>query len=240
MDITIIYEDDNIVAVNKPAGIAVHGGITQKEETVIDCLIEKFPEIKNVGDDINFRPGIVHRLDKDTSGIMVIARKQEVFQHLKKQFQDRTVVKKYLALVEGGLKIDPTIEQFGRRIINSPISRSRNDFRKKVVSKESQGKSREAVTEFNVLEEFPDYTLVEVYPKTGRTHQVRVHFKSIGNPVVCDSLYGGKKKTCPGGLARHFLHASFLEFTSSPGVSLKLEAALPSDLKNILKILRKK
>ena len=233
MNISIIYQDSDIVAINKPAGIAVHKGVAEKGKTLADWLAEKFPEIKKVGDEPKVRPGIVHRLDKDTSGVLVAARNQKTFEFLKYLFQSRNIIKKYLVLVEGDLKND-------KGIINLPISRSRSDFRKKLASERARGESREAVTEYKVLEKFPDYTLVEAYPKTGRTHQIRVHFKAIGHPVVCDSLYGGKRMTCPHGLKRHFLHANFLEFTTLSGIRLKLEADLPADLSKVLEGLRKK
>ena len=251
MKLSIIYQDNDIVVVNKPAGMAVHKGVAEKGETLADWLIEKFPEIKQVGDEPELRPGIVHRLDKDTSGVLVAARNQKSFEFLKNQFQKREVVKKYLALVEGNLKNNLPTGQAGNGVIDLPIGRSRSDFRKKLVSDNAKGVSREAITEYKVLERFGSvrhsmsntgrpYTLVEAYPKTGRTHQIRVHFKAVGHPIVCDSLYGGKRMTCPFGLARHFLHANFLEFVSPSGAKLKLEADLPEDLEKVLAGLRKK
>ena len=245
LNLSIIYQDDDVVAVNKPAGIAVHKGVAEKGETLADWLAEKFPEMKKVGDEPKLRPGIVHRLDKDTSGVLVAARNQKAFEFLKKQFQNRKVVKKYLALVEGNLKTD-------KGAIDLPIGRSQSDFRKKLAFSVAKGELREAVTEYKVLERFnvghsvfntnktDSYTLVEAYPKTGRTHQIRVHFKAIGHPIVCDSLYGGKRMTCPFGLKRHFLHSNFLEFDSPSGARLKLEAGLPEDLSEVLEGLRKK
>ena len=240
MNPSIIYQDNDIIVVNKPAGIAVHKGVAEKGETLADWLAENFPEMKKVGDDPEFRPGIVHRLDKETSGVLMAARNQKSFEFLKNKFQKREVVKKYLALVEGNLKND-------NGLIDLPIGRSASDFRKKLAltsgrlaSDSAKGELREAATEYKVLEKFPNYTLVEVYPKTGRTHQIRVHFKAIGHPIVCDSLYGGKRMTCPFGLARHFLHANFLEFVSPSGARLKMEADLPEDLEKVLAGLRKK
>jgi len=233
MSLSIIYQDNDIVVINKPAGISVHKGVAEKGETVADWLAEKFPEVKSVGDDPELRPGIVHRLDKETSGILVMAKNQKAFEFLKSQFQNREVVKKYLALVEGKLKKE-------KDVIVLPIGRSVNDFRKKMAAGVTKGELKDAITEYETLEIFPNYTLVEVYPKTGRTHQVRVHFKAIGNPVVCDSLYGGKRMTCPFDLARHFLHANFLEFTAPSGAKLKIEADLPEDLEKVLKGLREK
>ena len=251
MKLSIIYQDNDIVVVNKPAGMAVHKGVAEKGETLADWLAEKFPEMKMVGDEPELRPGIVHRLDKDTSGVLVAARNQKSFEFLKNQFQKREVVKKYLALVEGELKNNLPTGQAGNGVIDLPIGRSRSDFRKKLVSDNAKGVSREAITEYKVLERFGSvrhsmsntgrpYTLVEAYPKTGRTHQIRVHFKAVGHPIVCDSLYGGKRMTCPFGLARHFLHANFLEFVSPSGAKLKLEADLPEDLEKVLAGLRKK
>jgi len=250
MNLSIIYQDNDIVVVNKPAGIVAHRAnlksqiskikTEEKELFLTDWLMEKFPEMKMVGDEPDLRPGIVHRLDKDTSGVLVAARNQKSFEFLKNQFQDRNVVKKYLALVEGELKNNLPTGQAGNGVIDLPIGRSANDFRKKLASDSAKGELREAVTEYNVLEKFSNHTLIEAYPKTGRTHQIRVHFKAIGHPIVCDSLYGGKRMTCPFGLARHFLHANFLEFVSPSGAKLKLEADLPEDLAEVLAELRKK
>jgi len=240
LNISIIYQDNDIVVINKPAGISVHKGVAEKGETLVDWLMEKFPEMKKVGDEPELRPGIVHRLDKETSGVLVAARNKKSFEFLKSQFQKREVVKKYLALVEGELKNNLPTGQAGNGVIALPIGRSKSDFRKKLASDNAKGELREAVTEYKVLEKFPKHTLVEAYPKTGRTHQIRVHFKAIGHPVVCDHLYGGKRMTCPFGLARHFLHANFLEFVSPSGARLKLEADLPEDLEKVLAGLRKK
>lgn len=244
-DIKIIYQDNDVIAVNKPAGIVAHRANlkskilnlkNEKEDVFLtDWLVEKFPEIKKVGDEPELRPGIVHRLDKDTSGVLVVAKNQKAFEYLKSLFQNKKIIKKYLALVEGNLKND-------KGIIDLPIGRSKSDFRKKLASirqlAEARGELREAITEYKVLEKFPDYTLVEAYPKTGRTHQIRVHFKAIGHPVTCDSLYGGRKSKCPEGLNRHFLHANFLELNLPSGARIKLEADLPPDLENALAILR--
>ena len=256
MNLSIIYQDNDIVVVNKPAGIVTHRAnlkskiskikTEEKELFLTDWLAEKFPEMKKVGDlpagrqASNLRPGIVHRLDKDTSGVLVAARNQKSFEFLKNQFQKREVVKKYLALVEGNLKNDLPAGQAGNGVIALPIGRSASDFRKKLASDSAKGELREAITEYKVLERFPNHTLIEAYPKTGRTHQIRVHFKAIGHPIVCDSLYGGKRMTCPFGLAHHFLHANFLEFVSPSGARLKLEADLPEDLEKVLAGLRKK
>ena len=228
-DIQIIYEDDNILAVNKPAGLLVHG-----PDSLVDWLIEKYPEIKKVGDPSTSsgqeRPGIVHRLDKDTSGILLVAKNQEAFEYLKSQFQDRKIKKKYIALADGKLKTESGT-------IDLPIAKSKSDFRKKTSVGKTVGKEREAVTEYKVIKKFDGYTLIEAYPKTGRTHQIRVHLKAIGHPVVCDKLYGPKKKICPFGLTRQFLHANALEFDLPSGGRIQLEADLPEDLQNALDML---
>src|SRR3989338_2529370 len=154
MKLSIIYQDNDIVVVNKPAGIAVHKGITEKGETLADWLVEKFPEMKKVGDEPELRPGIVHRLDKDTSGVLVAARNQKSFEFLKNQFQKREVVKKYLALVEGELKNNLPTGQASNGVIAFPIGRSASDFRKKLASDSAKGELREAVTEYKVFERF--------------------------------------------------------------------------------------
>ena len=233
LNIPIIYEDNDILVLNKAPGILVHG-----ENSIVDWLVKKYPNIKSVGEDPT-RPGIVHRLDKDTSGILLIAKNQKTFEYLKEQFQQRKIKKKYIALVYGKLKTESGL-------IDLAIGKSKKDFRKKTTQK-AIGKIREAVTEYKVLKRFNNFTLVEAYPKTGRTHQIRVHLKAIGHPVVCDKLYGRKKEVCPLDLSRHFLHASSLEFNlpasltqgGPSGARIKLEADLPRDLQATLTELEK-
>ena len=231
--LSIVYEDNDVVVLNKQAGISVHPSINEPRGTLVNALIAKYPEIKNVGED-SLRPGIVHRLDKDTSGLLVIAKNQETFEFLKKQWQEGQVVKKYLALVWGHPK--------EKGEIVSELARSLKDFRKRMVVKPEKQNDKEvkgklAITEYKVLKRFLGHTLVEVSPKTGRTHQIRVHLKAIGHPVVCDKLYGPKKLECPFGLTRQFLHASSLEFNLSSGARIKIEADLPEDLQNVLNML---
>lgn len=234
-DIKIIYEDNDILAVNKPAGLLVHG-----PDSLVDWLVKKYPEIKNVGDEPELRPGIVHRLDKDTSGILLVAKNQRSFEFLKNQFQERKIKKKYIALIEGN--INPLVGG-NNGIINLPIGKSKTDFRKKVAGRKTDNKAREAITEYKTLKNIKNqtsgkgYTLIEAYPKTGRTHQIRVHFKALGHPVVCDRLYGKKETECPFGLKRHFLHARSLEFDLPSGGIIKLESDLPEDLQNTLNML---
>jgi len=218
-EVKIIYEDKDVLAINKPAGLLVHG-----PNSLVDWLLKKYPEIKDVGED-SIRPGIVHRLDKDTSGVLLVAKNQKAFEYLKEQFQNRKIKKKYIALVEGNIKDS-------NGIIDLPIGKSKKDFRKKSSTGKIVGKIREAITEYKVLKRFKNFTLVEVFPKTGRTHQIRVHFKAINHPVAGDKLYGRQNN-----LNRQFLHASSLEFNLPNGARIKLEADLPEDLKNFLNML---
>ena len=225
----IIYENKDVLVVNKPAGINVHPDKNHQTGTLIQEILKIHLEIKNVGEDL-LRPGIVHRLDKDTSGIMIIAKNQPTFEYLKNQFQSRKIKKTYIALITGELR-----QKNG--VINLPIGRSKSSPVKRLASPKARGKLREAITEYKILENFNNYTLVEVYPKTGRTHQIRVHFKAIGHPIVCDKLYS-KSISCPFGLSRQFLHASSLELTLPDKSQNRFEAGLPDDLEKALGELR--
>jgi len=228
--VNIIYEDSDVLAVNKPAGIVVHPDYRHKTATLIQKILKIRPEIAGVGED-KLRPGVVHRLDKDTSGVLIIAKNQKSYNLLKKQFQQRSVKKVYIALVMGRMKN-------ARGVIDLAIGRSRKNFMKRISIGVKNGNIRNAVTEYKVLKKFPDYTLVEIFPKTGRTHQIRSHFKAIGHPVVCDKLYGGRKSICPFGLSRHFLHASSIELSLPSGARIKLEADLPKDLQKAVEELQ--
>ena len=231
----IIYEDNDIIVVNKPAGVNVHSDSHHLFGTLIQEIVKNFPEIKNVVDD-QIRPGVVHRLDKETSGVLIIARNQKSFEYLKKQFQERKIKKTYLALIYGKLG-----KRAGERgVIDLPIARSEKTPILRVARGKTRGELKEALTEYKIVKYFynlgnpiPDFTLVEVYPKTGRTHQIRAHFKAIGHPVVCDKLYS-PKNSCPNDLNRHFLHAYSLEFNLPSGSRIKLEAELPDDLRKVL------
>ncbi len=207
MKIEIIYSDRDLIVVNKPAGIPVHGGNTVRGPTVADFLLEKFSELRGVGDDPS-RPGIVHRLDKDTSGVMVVARNQKSFAELKKLFQNRQVEKVYHAVVCGEPKKSEGVISFpiGRKVRN-PLERGVADGKVKIRG------ARDAVTEFRVLKAEERYSLVELRPKTGRMHQLRVHMRAIGHPVACDKIYGGKNVCCPAGANRQLLHAKALSFS---------------------------
>lgn len=203
--IPIIYEDDDIIAVNKPAGIEVRE------------LVEHFPETC-----------LAHRLDRDTSGVLLLAKNERAHEYFKHLFQERKIKKTYFALVEGLMK-----EKEGA--IHLPIGRSKRHPSRRVAGENLRGRTREARTVWRVKKYFfrDQYTLLTVFPETGRTHQIRVHLKAIGYPVVCDNLYMAKR-SCPAGLTRHFLHAFSLEFQKEKGATMRLEADMPEDLQNIL------
>ena len=234
----IIYEDKNFLAINKPAGLLVHKTAVSKEPTLTDWVIKKYPEIITVGDpsaqsgQINLRPGVVHRLDKDTSGVILIARNQKYFHYLKGLFQNHEIKKMYLALTKGKIKSE-------KGIIEKPIGIKPGTTKRTVFG----GKmAKEAVTAYEVAGryEYPKtkeiFSLISASPKTGRTHQIRIHMSSLGHPLVGDPLYGKKKN--PFGLERQFLHAKSLEFKSDGQKTLKIEAEIPEDLKNILNKLK--
>jgi len=231
-EIQIIYENKDIVAVNKPAGLVVHSDGRTKEPTLSDWVLEHYPETKNVGESIELsdgseilKHGIVHRLDRETSGVILIAKNQDAFLFLKRQFQDRKIKKVYRAIVHGSFKE-------GRGTVDKPIGKSKKDFRRWAVAG-TRGILREAVTEYKALCGVKDFSYVEVYPKTGRTHQIRVHMKAIQHPVVCDRLYAPNKE-CELGMERVALHALSIDFFIRGGVEIKLEAPLPEDFKGAL------
>jgi len=235
MELKIIYEDDNVLAIDKPAGIVVFlegFSLTKEQKTLIDYLIEKFPELKNAG--LPPRFGIVHRLDKETSGIILVAKNNDSLKFLQDQFKQRKITKKYLALVVGEVK-----ENNGE--IETLIDRAPKDRRKqKVYLKEEPGSKgkREAKTLYRVVERFKGYTLLEVEPKTGRKHQIRCHLAWIQHPIVGDKLYGFKNQPCPDNLSRQFLHANYLKVDLLTGKK-EFESNLPNDLEKIIKNLEK-
>jgi len=234
--LTVVYEDDYVLVVNKPAGLVVHGDGRTEEETLVDWLLQHYPDIAGVGEpwlrgdgtDIS-RPGIVHRLDRETSGVLVVAKTQESFKNLKKQFQERTVRKIYRAFVYGRFK-----DETGS--IDRPIGKSRRDFRLWSAQRGARGELRQAITEYEVLTPGNDATYVEVYPKTGRTHQIRAHLKAIHHPVVCDKLYA-PKHACLYGFTRLALHALSITFLLESGTSITAAAPLPKDFTDALEFL---
>lgn len=244
MTIDILYEDKDIVALNKPAGLVVHSDGRTKEPTLVDWILEKYPNIKEVGEPLIihkeqpteetiYRPGIVHRLDRDTSGVILVAKTQKAFDHLKAQFQDRQTEKTYHAFVYGEMKEDDGV-------IDRPIARSRKDFRLWSAQRGARGEAREAITQYTVLKKTNvgnmnhGFTYIEVKPKTGRTHQIRVHMKAINHPIVCDNLYAPKQK--PGlGFKRLALHARSIIFRDMKGKDVTVEAPFPEDFKYAIK-----
>ncbi len=227
----IIHSDQSLAVINKPAGLLVHSSSYQKtkEPTLVDWLLKKFPEIKKVGDETEYRPGIVHRLDKETSGVMLVPLTQEKFFYLKKLFQEKGVKKTYLAIVRGWLK-EP------KGIIEKSIGIKSGTTKRTVYSSKMV---KEAVTEYELVRNFENngekLALVKVYPKTGRTHQIRVHMAYIGHPVIGDTLYGGKEnsKLAP----RQMLHCFSLEFSKESGQKVRYEAEPPEDFKAIVGVI---
>jgi len=219
----VIFENDDVLVVNKPAGMVVHPSPGHTSGTLVHAALAHAPEMRGVGGE--HRPGVVHRLDKDTSGVIILAKNDAAHQFLQAQFKTRSTRKVYLALVDGA---PPT--PAGR--IEAPIDRDPSHRKRmKVVP---PGKGRAAVTEYRTLETFPGYTLLEARPLTGRTHQIRVHLAFLGCPVTADALYGRKKGTALP-LTRHFLHAHSLTITL-PGETAPrtFTAPLPDDLQAVL------
>ncbi len=236
----VIKVTKNYIAINKPFGVTVHRikhleaakarkeeGDKEGEKYLTDWVIENYPETMSVGDDPEYRPGIVHRLDKETSGAMLVARNQETFDYLKSLFQKGEMHKTYLAFVYGEMKND-------EGIIDKPIGLISGTTKRTIHG----GKMvKEALTEYKVKKRYDGFTLLEVSPKTGRTHQIRVHLASIGHPIVGDKIYGGKiEKKSKVKLHRQFLHCYSLSFIDQNGKKVDFVAELPEDLTNLLKI----
>ena len=217
--LNIVYEDDDFLVVDKPAGLVVHPAPGHPSHTLVNAVLSHFPNLADISDSL--RPGVVHRLDKDTSGVMLVAKNRTAQLNLSDQFKAHSVVKAYLVLVKGQL----TPEQ---GVIEAPMGRDpRNRKRMAVVAN-----GREARTEYRVIKYIGNYTLLEVMPATGRTHQIRVHLSAIGYPVVGDKVYGVKSPY----LSRQFMHASRLGFKHpSTGEYVEFTSELPQDLETALK-----
>jgi 23S rRNA pseudouridine1911/1915/1917 synthase len=223
--LTILYEDADVVAIDKPAGMVVHTGAGIAEGTLVNALLARYPALSSVGGPA--RPGIVHRLDRYTSGVLLVARNDAAHHALARQFSSRQVEKVYIALVHGAVKAESG--RIDKPIARDPIRRTRMTTRLK--------HGRTAWTEYRVLRRFPRFTLVEARIGTGRTHQIRVHFSSIGHAVVGDTLYGAPAKA-PGlpSLGRYFLHAQRVRFRQpSTGEEIVVESPLPAELNDWLK-----
>jgi 23S rRNA pseudouridine1911/1915/1917 synthase len=228
ININVIYEDKDIIVVDKTAGISVHPGSVEQADTLVNGLLAKFPEIESVHDqtgDSYLRPGIVHRLDKETSGVMVVARNSRSFEELKNLFKFRKVTKKYIALVYGKLA-----EKEG--VIDKNIARAATYKKQVIAGRKTKTLIRSAITEYKVIREFDGYSLLEVMPKTGRMHQIRVHLFSIGHPVVGDKLYK-IKRICNKNFNRHLLHAQSIRFQLF-GEKYIFKCPIPKDFAEIM------
>ncbi|MBI5400855.1 MAG: RluA family pseudouridine synthase [Candidatus Yonathbacteria bacterium] len=260
--VTVLFENDDVLVINKPAGLIVHSDGRTEEPTLVDWILKHYPKIKGVGDknklrskndelemkksraqDAEFsihdsamasadlRPGIVHRLDRETSGALILAKNQTAFMRLKKQFERGEVRKVYHAFVYGSVKND-------EGVIDRPIARSRANPVLWSATRGRKGEDRESVTVYRVLKRSKEYTFLELYPRTGRTHQIRVHLKAINYPVVCDKLYA-PRRTCALGFARLALHSRSVSFLlPGDGKRVTIEAPYPQDFQNTFKKLR--
>ena len=216
--ISVVHEDEHMFVVDKPPGMPVHPGIGHPDSTLVNALLGLDRQIGSVGGTI--RPGLVHRLDMDTSGLMVVAKTDHAHAALSQQFKDRSVHKGYLALAAG--RVEPPAA-----IIEAPIGRDPDSRRKMAIVEDG----RQATSKYSTLRLFRDTTYLDVRPRTGRTHQIRVHLASIGHPLVGDAIYGRPDTR----LDRHFLHAANLEFEHpGSGDRVQFECALPDDLAAVL------
>ncbi len=225
LPVRILYEDADVIAVDKPAGMVVHAGAGRLSGTLVNALLFRYGSLSQAGGEL--RPGVVHRLDRQTSGVLLVARNDRAHRRLAEQFAGREVEKVYLALVHGEMKAEQ-----GRVV--KPIAR---DPARRIRMSARLGQGREAITEYRVLQRFRGFTFLEVRIKTGRTHQIRVHLSSIGHPVVGDRLYGAPAKI-DGRPApeRHFLHAHRIRFLQpSSGTPVTVESPLPPEIEEWLK-----
>lgn len=242
----IIYENNDVVVINKPAGISVHGDGKSDQKTLVDMILEEFPDMKEVGEPMEiehkgeikkvYRPGIVHRLDKDTSGVMIIARTQDSFLFLKKQFQERETKKIYRTFVYGNIKDDTGS-------IDAPIGRSPSDIRAWSAGRGKRGTVRDALTLWKVISRGTDretgerVTYLELSPKTGRTHQLRVHMKYNNTPIIADPLYAPNRPHILG-FSRLALHAYELTVTLKDGNQETFTAPFPKDFENAVSMIK--
>ncbi len=234
LPLRVLYNEHGLLIIDKPAGLVVHPGAGFKGASLASALLFHFKDIKVVGEE--HRPGIVHRLDKDTSGVILVAKTSEMYEYLKDAFAQRKVKKEYLALVWGKMA-----KPHG--VIDAPMGKSKTDFRKMAVKNTVELKP--ALTEYQVLEELQGpqtldfYSLIRVKLHTGRTHQIRVHLASLGHPLMGDELYGGKRARLKG-LSRQFLHAKRIEVRLPDDTWIEAESDFPGDLKEVLNSLNSK
>lgn len=234
IDVEVVYEDRDVIVVNKPAGMVVHPGAGVTSGTLVNALVYRCEDLSGIGGEM--RPGIVHRLDKETSGVMVVAKNDRAHKSLSEQFKTRETEKQYVAIVSGEMKKNSGV-------FSSPIGRSPSN-RVKMTSFSRAG--RDAETRWEVIERLHGATLVSVWPKTGRTHQIRVHFSENGFPVLADKVYGGKKsrprnsRVLGALIKRHALHARSLGFTHpATGKRIELSAEIPEDMVSVVDFLRR-
>ena len=234
MKIKVIYQDKDLLVAEKPSGISVFPEGEEKEKTLIDSLVESFPELRDVGKVPRY--GIVHRLDKETSGVILIAKNNQVLKFLQEQFRDGKVIKEYIALCVGNFSEKKgTIETF--------MARSPKDRRKQkaypLYDLKIRGKARKAVTDYEVLKKIGNYTLIKVIPRTGRKHQIRCHMAYLHHPIAGDNLYGFRDHIPPEGLKRQFLHAEKLTIQMLDGKTMEFYSEIPDNLKKVLINLQK-
>jgi 23S rRNA pseudouridine1911/1915/1917 synthase len=228
LPVDILYEDDDLLVVNKPAGMVVHVGAGVKSGTLVNALLHHISRLSSEGGEL--RPGIVHRLDRMTSGLVVVAKTDFAHRELSAQFKARDVHKSYIALVHG--RVEKASGEIEKPVGRDPVHRTR--------MRADGIRAREARTRYRVIRRFRHFTLVGAEPETGRTHQIRVHFSSIGHPIVGDTLYRAPGRIAIGGkqektLSRNFLHAAALEFSHPrKGRRMRFEAPLPSELEQFL------
>ncbi len=224
---SVVWEDNHLLVLNKPAGLVVHTDGRTKEPTLSDWIAAKYPTLRDIGGEHTLdsgryvpRWGLLHRIDRDTSGILLVAKTDEAFYFFQRQFLDRSTEKTYLAFVAG-------CPEPREGVIEAPIGRSRSDFRQWAVGEAARGTLRKAITEYKVLASSSEYAELEVTPKTGRTHQIRVHLKSLGTPILCDTRYGAVQ-----GLSfqRLSLHAWKIAITYPNGERKIFEAPKPADV----------
>lgn len=235
----ILYEDESVVVLNKPSGLAVHYDGRTKEETLVEWLLSRYPHIKDVGEpmvlqngEVIARPGIVHRLDRDTSGALIIAKTQKAFLHLKAQFHDRLAQKEYRAFVYGMVK-----EETGT--IDLPIGRQKSNPVLWCATRGAKGNLRDARTEYKTLARSREASALSLFPKTGRTHQLRVHLKAINHPIICDKLYAPTREPLLG-FSRLALHAFALDIMLPSGEMKHFEAPLSEEFERALSLLKAK
>jgi 23S rRNA pseudouridine1911/1915/1917 synthase len=223
----VLYEDDVLAIIDKPAGLTIHPGSGQRDGTVANALSYRFGELSQVQGQL--RPGIVHRLDKNTSGVLLVAKDDRHHHILARQFRTRTVTKEYRAIVHG-------VVEFDSDLVSLPIGPDRNRPTRMAI-RHDVGKASD--TFYEVIERFPRYTYLRVFPKSGRTHQIRVHLSALGHPIVADPLYGGKIGEFEGIVDRQMLHAHRLTFRHPvTGEDVTFVAPIPADMERLLETLR--